>query len=129
MPEHRLELEPLHAEFGARAAGVDLSRAPDDETFGQIDRAINRYSMLLFENQSMNDAAQLALTRRFGELEEEHVTYYSKGEITYIGLVGNIDAEGQFRARQRNVAHGQLVSRDSGDVFDSLCLRSAGRGR
>jgi alpha-ketoglutarate-dependent 2,4-dichlorophenoxyacetate dioxygenase len=89
-----MNIEPLHAEFGARIGGVDLSRPLDQSSFEQIDAAINRYSFLLFENQPMNDQAQLDFTRRFGELEEEHVSYYSRGEVTYIGRVGNINPDG-----------------------------------
>jgi len=99
--EPRLELTPIHEEFGARVGGVDLSRPLDAETFAAVDAAINRYSILLFENQQMNDAAHIDFTRRFGPLEEEHVTYYSHGKITYIGLVGNIDADGNRTTPRR----------------------------
>ena len=96
-----MNIEPLHAEFGARIGGVDLSRELDLPAFEQIDLALNRYSFLLFENQQMNDPAHLDFTRRFGELEEEHVSYYSRGEVTYIGTVGNIDEHGnKVSARQ-----------------------------
>jgi len=96
-----MNIQPLHAEFGARIGDVDLSRELDLSIFEQIDLALNRYSFLLFENQQMNDQAHLDFTRRFGELEEEHVSYYSRGEITYIGTVGNIDADGnKVSARQ-----------------------------
>jgi alpha-ketoglutarate-dependent 2,4-dichlorophenoxyacetate dioxygenase len=55
----------------------------------------------------MNDAAHLAFTRRFGDLEEEHVTYYSRGEITYIGRVGNINPDGsKVSARQVKASTG-----------------------
>jgi alpha-ketoglutarate-dependent 2,4-dichlorophenoxyacetate dioxygenase len=89
-----MKFDPIHAEFGARISGVDLSQLLDDSTFAQIDDAINRYSLLLFENQQMNDEVHLDFTRRFGDLEEEHVSYYSRGEVTYIGRVGNIDVDG-----------------------------------
>ncbi len=91
-----MKIDPIHAEFGARISGVDLSRPLDYVGFDQIDDAITRYSLLLFENQQMNDEAHLEFTRRFGELEEEHVSYYSRGEITYIGRVGNIDGDGNM---------------------------------
>ena len=101
MTDSTVAIAPLHAEFGARVVGVDLSRPLDDGVFEMIDTAINRYSVLLFEDQAMNDAAHLDFTRRFGPLEEEHVTYYSRGEITYIGLVGNVDADGNKATPQR----------------------------
>ena len=96
-----MNIEPIHAEFGARISGVDLSQPLSQSEFEQIDDAINRYSFLLFENQQMNDAAHIELTRRFGQLEEEHVSYYSHGKITYIGLVGNIDADGNRTTARR----------------------------
>ena len=96
-----MNIEPLHAEFGARISGVDLAQPLEQKTFDQIDDAINRFSLVLFENQQMNDAAHLDFTKRFGELEEEHVSYYSRGEVTYIGRVGNIDKDGnKVSARQ-----------------------------
>jgi len=94
LPDQAPGFTPIHAEFGARVSGVDLSQLVPDSVFEAIDAAINQYSILLFENQNMNDAAHLDFTQRFGQLEEEHVTYYSKGEVTYIGRVGNIDNDG-----------------------------------
>ena len=102
-----MNTEPLHPEFGVRVSGVDLSKPLSDETFAAIDEAVNRYSFLLFENQSMDDERHLAFTRRFGDLEEEHVSYYSRGEITYIGRVGNINPDGsQVSARQVKASTG-----------------------
>ena len=96
-----MKIEPLHPEFGARISGVNLCQPLEQSSFEQIESAINRYSFLLFENQQMNDDAHLDFTRRFGELEEEHVGYYSRGEVTYVGRVGNIDDEGnKVSARQ-----------------------------
>ncbi len=54
-----MKIDPIHTEFGARISGVDLSQPLDDVTFDQIDDAINRYSLLLFENQQMNDETLL----------------------------------------------------------------------
>jgi alpha-ketoglutarate-dependent 2,4-dichlorophenoxyacetate dioxygenase len=101
LTEPALVLTSIHEEFGARVAGVDLSRPLDDATFAAIDAAINRYSFLLFEGQTMSDAAHLEFTRRFGSLEEEHVAYYGQGRITYIGVVGNLDADGNKVTRRR----------------------------
>ena len=89
-----MEIEPIHPEFAARISGIDLSQSLDDASFAEIDAAINRYSILLFEGQQMNDQLHLDFTRRFGDPEEEHTTYYSHGKITYIGRVGNIDDDG-----------------------------------
>jgi len=102
-----MNIEPLHPEFGARISGVDLAQSLDQPSFEQIDMALNQYSFLLFPQQEMDDEAQLDLTRRFGQLEEEHVSYYSRGEITYIGRVGNINPDGsKASARQVKASTG-----------------------
>ena len=107
LPDQTPSFTPIHAEFGARVSGVDLSKILPGGIFEAIDAAINQYSILLFENQNMNDAAHLDFTRQFGQLEEEHVTYYSKGEVTYIGRVGNIDDNGnKVSVRQINSSTG-----------------------
>ena len=89
-----MHISPLHSEFAAEITGMDLSAEITEEAFQKIDSAVNDYSLLLFRNQRMDDQSHLGFTRMFGALEEEHVSYYSRGEITYIGVVGNIDAEG-----------------------------------
>ena len=89
-----MRVEALHPEFGAKIDGVDLGRPLLRNEFDSIDDAINRYSVLLFPGQQLDDEAHLAFTRLFGQLEEEHVAYYSRGEVTYIGALGNVDADG-----------------------------------
>ena len=123
-----MKIDPIHTEFGARISGVDLSQLLDDSTFAQIDDAINRYSILLFENQQMNDQAHLDFTRRFGDLEEEHVSYYSRGEVTYIGRVGNIDVDGnKFSARRIKAStgnemwHSDSSFRETPAMYSLLC--------
>ena len=89
-----MQITPLHNEFGAEVNGVELSETLNPSLFSKIDDAINQDSLLLFRNQSLNTENHLNFTRNFGALEEEHVSYYSRGEITYIGIVGNIDTRG-----------------------------------
>jgi alpha-ketoglutarate-dependent 2,4-dichlorophenoxyacetate dioxygenase len=96
-----VNITPLHQEFGAEITAVDLSQTLSDQEFAAIDRAINQYSVLLFRDQQLDDAGHIAFTRRFGSLEEGHVNYYSHGKITYVGRIGNIDADGN-RLTSRN---------------------------
>ncbi len=89
-----MRLTALHEEFGVEVSGVDLSRPVPEDCFAALDAALNRHSLLLFRGQDMDDTTHLALTGMFGDPEEEHVSYYGSGEITYIGLVGNVDRHG-----------------------------------
>ena len=94
-----MQIETLHKEFGATVTGVDLSNLSEQQ-FADIDQAINQYSFLLFPDQHLDDQSHIQFTSRFGELEEEHVTYYSTGGISYIGVVGNVDLDGNKRDNQ-----------------------------
>jgi alpha-ketoglutarate-dependent 2,4-dichlorophenoxyacetate dioxygenase len=85
---------PLHTDFGARVEGLDLTAELSDAVVQMLHEAIDTYSLLLFPAQPMTDAAQLALTRRLGEPEAEHVTLGKTGEVVYFGTVGNVTESG-----------------------------------
>jgi len=84
---------PLHATFGAEVTGVDLRRL-DDATFGPIAEAFEEHSVLLFRGQSLDDAAQIAFSQRFGPLEVTIRTIASQARtLPEISNIANVDAE------------------------------------
>lgn len=102
-----MNIVELHPEFGVQATDIDLSQPIGDAQWKEIERGMETHSVMLFRGQTLNDELQLALTRRFGVAEEEHVSYYSRGEIGYLGTVGNIDKEGnQLKNQSRSVRSG-----------------------
>ena len=86
-----LELKNLHPEFGVEILGIDLSMALEPNDFAQIELALERSSLVLFRNQVFDDDSQVAFSRRFGELEYDHVVYGRERKIRYIGYIGNVD--------------------------------------
>ena len=90
-----LKLRNLHPEFGVEIIDIDLSEALEPNDFSQIELALERYSLVLFRNQVFDDDSQVAFSRRFGELEYDHVAYGRERRIRYIGCIGNIDENGQ----------------------------------
>jgi alpha-ketoglutarate-dependent 2,4-dichlorophenoxyacetate dioxygenase len=64
-----LTTRPLHPLFGVEIVGVDLTAPLDDATFAAIRAAFEEHSLLLFRNQALDDAAQIAFSERFGPLE------------------------------------------------------------
>ena len=90
----QLNLEPLHPGFGARITGLDLTAELSDEDVEAIREAVDTHSLLCFPNQPMTDQAHLALTRRLGEPEAEHVTFGKTGKVVYFGTVGNVADDG-----------------------------------
>jgi alpha-ketoglutarate-dependent taurine dioxygenase len=63
-----IQLEPLDATFGARVTGVALPRM-DAATFAELYQAWLEYALLIFPDQHLTTDEQVALARRFGELE------------------------------------------------------------
>lgn len=101
-----LRFQPLHEQFGVEIAGVDVA-SMSDEVFGRVEATAEEHSLVLFREQSLDDARQLALTRRFGEPEFSHVAYGRDGSIEYVGVIGNIAPDGmQLPASDKKVVFG-----------------------
>ena len=64
-----LHLEPLAPALGAEVRDVDLSVALSDETVAAIRAAWLDHQVLAFRGQKLSDAALVAFSRRWGELD------------------------------------------------------------
>lgn len=89
-----LRIETIHPDFGARITGIDMREPVDEDAMAEIRAAADEYSFLLFPDQDMDDARQLAFTRRFGEPEPNHVVQGQEGRIVYFGTIGNVMEDG-----------------------------------
>lgn len=54
--------------LGAEVEGVDLSRGLDDETVGEVRRALLDHQVIFFRDQQLTPEQHIAFGRRFGEL-------------------------------------------------------------
>ncbi len=90
-----IELRKLHDEFGVEVLGVEIGPGLDDVGFSQIEHAAERHSLVLLRGQDLDDERQLAFSKRFGELEFDHVTYGRERRINYVYRIGNVDREGK----------------------------------
>ena len=61
-----LEFKPLHRHFAAEVQGFDMRQPIDAATARDFERAIDRYAVLVFPAQQVDDAQQLAFTANFG---------------------------------------------------------------
>ena len=64
-----LELKPLTPLIAADASGLDLRRPLDAARIAAIDAALDRYAVLVFRDQPMSEAEQVACARQFGPLD------------------------------------------------------------
>ncbi len=65
----RLDVVPLASGLGAELRGVNLSLPLDQDDFAAIYHAWLDFSVLLFRDQTVDDAGLVAFSRRFGPLD------------------------------------------------------------
>src|SRR5688572_20412136 len=64
-----MRITPLQPHLAARVEDVDLAAPLDERAFQEIDDAFQEHSVLVFHDQRITDAEQMAFSRRFGPLE------------------------------------------------------------
>ncbi len=62
-------IRQLHPGFVGEVSGVDLREPPSREEVAAIEAGMDRYAVLVFHDQPVTDAQQLAFSRSFGEIE------------------------------------------------------------
>ena len=88
-----LESRPLHARLGVEILGVDVTRLTE-AVFDDIAEAFDEHSVLLFRDQRLDDAAQIAFSRRFGPLETTIRSINTQARtLPEIANLANVDAE------------------------------------
>lgn len=88
-----LTVQPLHPRLGAEILGVDLD-VVDDELFEQIYTAFVRYKMVVFRDQNLSSAGQVAFARRFGTVQVHVLNQYHLTEFPELYFLSNLDADG-----------------------------------
>lgn len=58
----------LHPLFVGEVAGVDLSRPISDDTFAELQNAIDQHAVLVFHGPTLDEEAQASFAERFGPL-------------------------------------------------------------
>ncbi|MSO77432.1 MAG: TauD/TfdA family dioxygenase [Alphaproteobacteria bacterium] len=64
-----ITVKPLHPLFAGEVSGVDLRQPVDAATLAEIVRASDRFAVLVFPEQALDDARQIAFSGLFGPLE------------------------------------------------------------
>jgi taurine dioxygenase len=91
---------PLSSTLGARIDGIDLSEPLTDEEIGAIRRALLRYEVLFFDDQTVSPAELRDFAARFGELHVHPIRPHV-ADVPEVVLLQNqwaIDDSGNWRA-------------------------------
>ncbi len=62
-------IRKLHPDFGAEIDGVDITHPLSQPEWEAIRAAFEKYSILVFRGQPLDDESQIAFSERFGPLE------------------------------------------------------------
>jgi alpha-ketoglutarate-dependent 2,4-dichlorophenoxyacetate dioxygenase len=96
-----LQLTPLHPLFVAEVRGIDLRQTPGPELCAEIDRAMDRYAVLVFPGQEITDDQQMAFGEALGPLEQTRgVVDVHKQRLAHRQMadISNIDLDGKLLA-------------------------------
>ena len=86
----KIEVRHGNAPVGAEIIGVDLAQELDDATFERIRNAYCEHSIIVFRDQHLTPAQQVAFSRRFGELEIHVLKQYLLPGYPEILVISNI---------------------------------------
>ena len=128
MPVSTRQIGPC---FAAEVEGVDMTKPLSPEDVAAIHAGMDRYAVLVFHDQQIDDAQQLAFTRSLGEIEHAIGTSLrAPDELrlpTTFADVSNLDKHERtfarddrrrlFGHRQPPLALRQLVQGDPGEVL------------
>ena len=102
-----MQITALHQDFVGEVAGIDISRPLSPDQVAAIEAGMDRYAVLVFRDQPLNDEQQCVFSRNFGELEATLIGQMSKpgdrrlGPVE-MGDISNLDPTGKLRARDDN---------------------------
>jgi alpha-ketoglutarate-dependent 2,4-dichlorophenoxyacetate dioxygenase len=103
-------IRPLHPLLGAEVSDVDTGRPVDAATVASLWQAIDRYAVVVFRDQDLDDERQLDFARQLGELE--------------IPRSGRADVKRRLRPEMSDISNldeqGRLRRRDDARRFDQL---------
>lgn len=86
---------PLSKSFGVEVLGFQLSGTPSGEDIIAIRKLWAEHKLLLFRGQSFDEAALVAFSRRFGDLEIHVREEYLSPEHPEVLYVSNIERDGR----------------------------------
>ncbi len=96
-----LQFSPLHPLFAAEVHGLDLRSTPGPEVCAEIDRGMDRYGVLVFRDQALDDDQQMAFGQALGPLEQDRgVVDVHKNRLKHHNMadISNLDLDGSLLA-------------------------------
>ena len=101
-----ITIEPIDPDrpidFGGKVLGADLTRPQTPAEVAAIEAGMDRFAVLVFPGQRIDDDQQMAFSRNFGPLETasgDIVQGAARRLGTEVNDISNLDRDGRLRAR------------------------------
>ena len=88
-----IRFEPVDTVVGAVVSGCDLTQVPDQDDIALIEAALEKYGVLIFRDQQISPAQQIAFSRAFAALERTSRVSARLDGQPEIFVVGNVDGK------------------------------------
>lgn len=89
------EITPLSATLGAEVAGLDLRQPLVAATRSALYDAFAKHSLLVFRDQNLDKAEQVAFSRQVGELERHTTRNRGDADQPFVHVVSNLGSDGR----------------------------------
>jgi len=108
-----IAIRQLHPLFVGEVSGVDIGRRIDAAAVAALNDAIDRYAVLVFRGQKLDDERQMAFARHFGELElpRSGAANVKRRLRPEMADISNLDEEHRVRGRDDPRRFDQLGNR------------------
>jgi alpha-ketoglutarate-dependent 2,4-dichlorophenoxyacetate dioxygenase len=110
-----MQIQPVNPDFVARVSDIDLRLPLSDREVQEIDRAMDKYAVLIFSEQQLDDEQEVAFAERLGKLEAKRaVVDAHKHRLSdpRMNDISNLDTNGEIMAaddRRRMFNLGNLL--------------------
>jgi alpha-ketoglutarate-dependent 2,4-dichlorophenoxyacetate dioxygenase len=95
-------VDPARPDFAGIVSGVDIAAGVSPAVAAEIERGMDRFAVLVFRGQRIDDAQQLAFSRHFGPLETATGDIVQGAERRLsmdVNDISNVDKDGRVLAR------------------------------
>jgi alpha-ketoglutarate-dependent 2,4-dichlorophenoxyacetate dioxygenase len=95
--------DPAHPQFVGEVEGVDLREAACAATLETVEEGMDRFAILVFHDQHIDDEQQVAFTRKFGPIDPADGDIARPDERRLpmeVNDISNLDREGRVLARE-----------------------------
>ena len=94
--------DPARPDFAGEVSGIDLTKGVSPETAATIEKAMDHYAVLVFQDQRFDDDTQYAFSQHFGPMENAATDLAMPKErrlSVNINDISNLGADGKVLAR------------------------------